>query len=259
MCRIIASIVVGVLACALNAGSAVAGVAAPHSTVEGKTLGEWSADWWKYVFSVPSADSPLFDTTGAKAHIGQSGSVFFLAGTLSINGVPPAGPSTFDRTVTVGPDQFLFFPVKNSWADNLGVDSPSTVQQLRDQAAAGVDVVTGLHASIDGAEVANLTDHREVSPAFSYTIPNDNVFNRFGFNFPAQTVSPAVADGYYLMVEPLAPGVHTINFGQGQGPDSGLDVTYHLNVTSAVPLPGAAWAGMVTLPLLLVARRLCRL
>jgi len=39
-------------------------------------------------------------------------------------------------------------------------------------------------------------------------------------------VYPVVGDGYYLLVEPLAPGTHTIEFtGAGW-----IDITYHITV-----------------------------
>ncbi len=187
---------------ALLVASPQPAVAPPHATVAGKTLQQWSAAWWQYVFKVPLANNPLFDQTGAKAAVDQSGPVFFLSGTLSLGG--PA-PSTFDRTVTVSASQYLYFPISNAWVDNLGVSPPLTVAQLRAAAAASVDATTEMHASIDGVAVPDLFSHREVSPVFSYTIPNDNVFEQFGYQFPAQTVSPAVADGYYLMIGPLLP------------------------------------------------------
>jgi hypothetical protein len=45
--------------------------------------------------------------------------------------------------------------------------------------------------------------------------------------------SPAVAEGFYLMLSPLTPGAHTINFG-GQGYFAGSltsqEITYNLVV-----------------------------
>jgi hypothetical protein len=52
------------------------------------------------------------------------------------------------------------------------------------------------------------------------------------FRLPAGTYAPAVADGYYLLLAPLRPGVHTIAFGgtgNFGGPTS-QDITYHLRV-----------------------------
>lgn len=47
-------------------------------------------------------------------------------------------------------------------------------------------------------------------------MPSDNVGQVFGCKFPAGTQPPfpgATADGIYLMLAPLSPGVHQIHFG----------------------------------------------
>jgi hypothetical protein len=81
--------------------------------------------------------------------------------------------------------------------------------------------VIELHASIDGQPVQDLFSHREVSPTFSFTLPaTDNVLQGAGLNVSG-VVSPAVADGYYLMLKPLSPGRHVLNFGGTFGPGAG--------------------------------------
>ena len=56
-----------------------AGVVAPDAIVGGKTVGEWTAEWWKWGFSFP-VPGPLDDTTGELAHFGDvGGPVFFLS------------------------------------------------------------------------------------------------------------------------------------------------------------------------------------
>src|ERR1700720_2094246 len=55
-------------------------VVRPHGVVAEKTLGEWSALWWKWAFAFPVNDNPLLDTSGAKSRFGDVGEVFFLAG-----------------------------------------------------------------------------------------------------------------------------------------------------------------------------------
>ena len=44
---------------------------------------------------------------------------------------------------------------------------------------------------------------------YSYTLPDNNIVSfASGVNVPAQTVSPAVGDGVYLMLRPLSVGQH---------------------------------------------------
>jgi hypothetical protein len=59
-------------------------------------------------------------------------------------------------------------------------------------------------------------------------LPDENLFEA-----PAGTYKPAVADGYYLLLLPLRPGVHTIAFGgtgNYRGAPTSEDITYHLRV-----------------------------
>jgi hypothetical protein len=91
------------------------------------------------------------------------------------------------------------------------------------------DVVTHgfLTTSVDGVVLQNLANYRFSSPVFSYTLPDNNIEG-----VPAQTVTPAVADGYYLMLAPLSAGQHQIHFTGGSPLlNFSLDVTYNITVT----------------------------
>jgi len=52
-----------------------------NANAYGNTYGEWSAEWWQWALSIPAANSPISDTTGANCTQRQSGPVFYLAGT----------------------------------------------------------------------------------------------------------------------------------------------------------------------------------
>jgi hypothetical protein len=198
----------------------------PHSEVKGRTLGEWSAVWWKWAYGIPTNDNPVYnDTNGAKAKFGDVVPVFFLAGAFS---------GTVRRTATVPAEEFVFFPVLNFVNDNVGNPTRFTIDDLSSQLAGAIATITELHASVDGVTVPNLSTHREVSPVFSYTLQltgnvQQTVFGNTGPD-AVGTVFPAVADGIYLMLKPLSPGHHSINFG-GTSAFGSLDVTYDLTVT----------------------------
>ena len=66
---------------AVSVAEAVPMVLPPGSTVVGKTIGEWTAEWWKWAFSQSVPNDAFTDATGANANVGQSGPVFFVAGT----------------------------------------------------------------------------------------------------------------------------------------------------------------------------------
>src|SRR5712691_7423620 len=82
------------------------GVFPSDESVFGMTYGDWSAAWWQYVLSIPTATNPVFDTTGTNCAIGQSsGPVFFLAGAATTDLVT--------RTCTVPAGKALLFPIVN--------------------------------------------------------------------------------------------------------------------------------------------------
>ena len=200
----------------------------PHSAVAGKTLGEWSAVWWKWAYAIPANDNPLLDPSGEKSKFGDVGPVFFLAGLFNTSG-------SVTRTVTIPANKFIFFPLENLVNDNVGITPRQTIDTLVSQIDAALPGVTALHASIDGREVGGLFSHREAAPVFSYTLQlTDNlqqVVNGITTPDATGTVFPAVADGYYLMLRPLSAGQHVIKFG-GVLFGGSLDVTYQVSVTS---------------------------
>ena len=201
--------------------------------------------WWQYALSRPAPTNPLRDSTGEHCADGQSGPVFFLVGTQF-------PPGTAERTCTVYGLKALFLPIVNAIDFHTPAgDFPdnNTTPELVYQEFLGNTMdrsgnlsASGLHASVDGRKIANLdpanTPYRACalpvkgcSPdAFSFTMPADNVFD-FAHE-PAGTYFPALQDGYYLLLAPLAPGTHTIKFGGNAyfGGAFSEDITYHLIV-----------------------------
>jgi hypothetical protein len=204
---------------------------------------EYSARWWQYADSVPTAQSPFLDQTGANFAAGQSGPVWFLSGTVCFNalGQPcvatDKNPATVVRNVTLPAGKFLFFPVLNSEADNVNPGAPDTTftaDQLRALVKQQQDAAENMTVEVDGRTIPDVSRFRVTSPVFRYTLPRDNIITYLtGVNVPARTVYPAVGDGVYLMLAPLSPGHHTIHFAGDTGPGNyALNVTYDINVLS---------------------------
>ena len=198
-----------------------------NSNTFGNTYGEWSAQWWQWVLSIPAATNPNLDTTGANCGMGQAGPVWFLAGTF--------GASPVTRFCTVPAGKALFFAILNNVFGSAVFDCNPTVPDvvcnlaaLRQSAAASMDSVR-LQASLDGEPLRHLSDQRVQSPAFTLTEPAHGVND-----VPTGTYSPQVSDGYWIMLKPLSPGPHTIHF-RGEitaGVNAGffVDVTYNLTI-----------------------------
>ena len=199
----------------------------PTANAYGKNYAEWSAAWMKWVLPIPASVNPILDNTGAFAAYGQSGKVWFLAGTTGTGAVPPVV-----RTITIPTGTSLFFPIVNYfWVNTPEFGDPawSPAQEANARAiiANVIDSATGLSLEIDELSVQNLDTFRFQSPVFWVKLPIDNIFGVTFLPGP----HPGVADGYWALLPPLSVGSHTIHFKGGFTVDGfSLDVTYHITV-----------------------------
>jgi len=218
----------------------------PLSATYGKSYADWSAAWWQWALAIrvhepPNPSQfyhPLFETTGRQCGVAQSGPVWFLGGVFTQTGAPLAGAVT--RNCTVPSQVALFFPIVNSECSALegaAFGCPgASADDLRNDVKSVIDLVTNLRVDVDGTSLHSndlQRTYRVGSPAFSFFIPEDNLLNAIGEGpFHAGNYSPAVSDGFYVMVAPLSVGQHRIHF-HGAIPKFHftLDVTYNLNVT----------------------------
>jgi hypothetical protein len=162
----------------------------------------------------PSSPAPV------NCALGQSGPVWFLAGTTYAQGF-----TTTYRSCSVPPGRTLFFPLIDAWADNLpcppNPPTTFTATDLTNFAGSFVDGVdpASLHASIDGRAISNV--RRAQASGFTYTLPANNAIGVAfcGAPYPAGTMTPtpgAYADGYYAELQPMPPGTHELDFGGTQ-------------------------------------------
>jgi hypothetical protein len=89
--------------------------------------------------------------------------------------------------------------------------------------------VKSFSVTIDQKSVPNLTKFR-ASSFFSFTGGIPGVFRIIGCNLTPPPCyenwhETAFSDGYWVMLNPLKPGAHTIRFKGGN-----IDVTYNLTV-----------------------------
>jgi hypothetical protein len=204
--------VVFVVLIALLATATITGPARAEGSGRYQTL---AAKWWAWAAGFPAGPNPIDDPTGALCAEGQRGTTWFLAGTMF-----GAGP--VERTCTVPAGTKLFFPVVNSvCADFPGV-LKMPYDQIRGCAAASVDQFDPalMTATVDGASVPIV---RAQSALFPLVLPEDNIF---GCPECAQGHLQEVADGYWVLLDPLAPGDHVIHFAVA----GVIDVTYHITV-----------------------------
>jgi hypothetical protein len=226
----------------LGAGVVQAGALAPGSSVGGKTVTEWTIEWNKWCYSFPGTVPHPFGTGAMldQAVNQPAGDVFLLSGSTS-------GDVT--RSFSVPAGKFLLVPIITiEWSQHESPDlTPDQIRALNHSFAEGV---TELHTTLDGVNVPDLFAHRHVvDDAYSFDFVADNIFG-----VPAGPSGQAFSDGYYLILEPLSPGVHTLVFG-GSG-ETSVFGKYAVNINdtiTVVPEPGIV--GLWGAALLLGRRR----
>ena len=207
----------------------------PGATVAGKTIGEWTQDWWSWALSAPAPTDPLSDTNGDYANINQGGPVFFLGGT--------AGSSVI-RNFTVPTGKYLLL----SMVTTLGTDSDvpgGTGDDLITLVKSFIDPTDSLNATLDGVSIpeATLFTYRQDSGLFPIDVAPGSIFDYPG-GVPGRAIIPfAYQDGFWLMLNPLSPGSHQIDFGGGQ---SAFNFTVSISDhVTAVPEPGVLAFGIL--------------
>jgi hypothetical protein len=162
-----------------------------------KPITDWTAEWWQYILSIPVNPNPLLDSTGTNCALVQHGPVWFLAGVTSQSASDHAV-----RNCSIPEGKVLFFPILNLVDFNV---SNQRAKELRAEIAGCMDAATNLSLELDGRDIPIRGRSRVKSSAFAVVVPEN------GFFTPG-IYSPAVDDGYYVMLKPLAVGAHTLRF-----------------------------------------------
>jgi hypothetical protein len=180
-----------------------------------------AAQWWPWAVDEPAPLSPVNDRTGAQCANGQTGNVWFLAGTIDNSAV--------NRTCSVPGGQSLFFPV----ADAFECANPGQVATFAQEQSKAISDFTALAPSgtkytvtVDGKPLPATSIVWTQSQQFTLKLPGNNVFAA-----PAGTYTPCADVGYYTLVAPLSAGSHTVQFGATTPSGSVLqNATYSLLV-----------------------------
>lgn len=189
--------------------------------VSGKSIGEWSVKWWQWSLSIPAANNPMLDNSGAFCNVRQQGPVWFLAGVFfGVNA---------ERHCTIPHGKSILFPIANAFWINSALDDPNNTEaDYRRLASESLPAPVGsdLEATLNGKSIVFNPDTpivRSQSPVFTARFPADNVF---GMNPDLLTGFPIVSDGFWVMLPPLARGSHVLHFRAALA----QDVTYYLTI-----------------------------
>jgi len=202
--------------------------------VAGLSLAEWSARSWQWFFSFPQQVNAFSDETGARCGYGQFGPVFFLAGaerSVERACVVPAGvhllvPLLGSECSTVEPPPF--FGRDETELRHCATEAVDTAEAAQDMAT--------MRVAVDGQSVGDLSAHRTVTPRFPLWLPEANLLGS------SQQVADSVADGYLVLLSPLAEGEQVVTITvPGPQPGETITITYRLTIVSgAFATPSAA-------------------
>jgi hypothetical protein len=207
----------------------------PSAIVDGKTIAQWTQDWTTWGLQAPANTNPLTDPNGGFAHVDNHGPVFFIAG--------PFGSGSVERSFDVPKDTPILFPMINAF-DTEGPGIPPTIPGWDKSFQEEVDTVLNdwqhsvksRFASIDGHSVSNTKSYFEGTDFFSMgKVHPGSLIESLGVE-KGTDLSTTKSAGYWLMVEGLTPGTHTLHFGGSTGPNLlsqdgfAVDATDHINV-----------------------------
>jgi hypothetical protein len=178
----------------------------PAQAIAGASQEEWSKRWWRWALSFDDDESPVADHDGRFCAEGQSGPVWFLAGTY--------GTARTIRSCRVPAGKALFFPLVNHLAYEPD-DADESCASLKRRAARLTPAPDALLLEVNGRRYNGLQAHRQATRRCFHIVDDDDTL--------------AAGNGFYVALGPLKKGRYTLNFG-GILPALSQAVTYTLDV-----------------------------
>ena len=173
---------------------------------------EWAEAYLQWVAAFARSNSPVSDTSGALCGQKQQGDVWFLA---TSDGTVPA--VVRDCVVPIG--KTLFVPIANT-LERSGSAAPDCEGMARVAANTLSQHLSQIQLTVDGQAVDDLSSHR---------LGTGDCFALDLRQAVRSTARTAVADGFYVMLRPLAAGPHTIVVGV-RFDSMTMSTTYRLDV-----------------------------
>jgi hypothetical protein len=227
--------------------SAQAVLAAPWSKVDGKTIGQWSQGWLRWVTNAnsttpvgtpfgayPSSDGTTYQASPANADVGQSGPIFFLyGGDWGTAPTASAGNLSQDPTINVPLGKDILLPLINATDLETGNAGDSTIPnwpKTHLPYSVEAKLVTALaNFSIDEAHLTVATTADPTHPFLTLNWPKSDAYiadsgvfslgkvppGSYLASVPLTTNDVPYADvaGRWAMLTGLGRGDYVVNFG----------------------------------------------
>ncbi len=213
---------------ALLATGALADTVTPlaeDAEVDGLPLAQYTNAWWQWAAAADRNTSPVADREGIHCGVNQSGPVWFLAGGWGVDRII--------RYCDVPAGKHLFFPMINYLAAP-GRNRNATCEGVRGQVALRNADQLGVWLRING----------ETIEGAGYVLSSPECFDLIERNRSApegRREYPSATSGIWVMLPPLPPGEHTLEFGardlRKKDPNEGFlqDIEYVITISDAGP------------------------
>jgi hypothetical protein len=172
---------------------------------------EWSESYLQWIAAFAHDRSPISDASGALCGAKQQGDVWFLA---TSDGTAPVV-----RACSIPAGKWLFVPIVNT-VERSGNKEPLCESMARIASATIASHVGHLSLVVDGQPAETLEAHR---------LATGTCFSLDPHQATRHPIATTVADGYYVMLKPLARGAHTIAVG-AKFDGASISTTYQLDI-----------------------------
>jgi hypothetical protein len=168
----------------------------------GKSYGEWTVEWWRWILGIPKRVSPVVDVSGEYTAMNQQNrDVYFLAGKLA-----EERDDLPERYCKISAYKSILVPVINSESSMLENPELRNDDDIVQHVKNDQNTIVKKQFYLDG-KVIRPERISSDPPVFDVYMVDDSLF----------TVGPgrmtrASADGYWIFLKPLPRGEHTISF-----------------------------------------------
>ena len=165
--------------------------------IAGQPLDHYAIDWWQWAYSMQQDRSPVHDRSGVYCHVNQSGEVWYLAGGF--------GTSIISRNCTVPAGRHLFFPIINA-VHYTPPEANWSCDAVHNAVTSAFQSYVHLNVTLNGTKI-DPTKVLRLSPLACF-----DLLAKVPAEFEAPNLFPSAADGFWMMLRPLAPGTHSLSF-----------------------------------------------
>ena len=173
------------------------GLFSPNSSPYNVPYKEWIAKWWQWNYNILNVTHPREHYSAERCDENQNGPVWFL---------PDSAEGSHERQCTIPTGKAILVPLATGIWHNDGTESITDSDLPRLAKSCNNGAIFG-STSIDGQRLKDLEKYRSETGFFKLNVTRVEG-NYFGATKAGSWT--AYADGYFLFIEPLPKGQHTI-------------------------------------------------